>query len=76
MVGFYGLGKGRVPIFFEFSKIILDFKLLLKVYQNEVEELETGESFKNDLYFTQDFDSILERVKRALEKKINKYFTY
>lgn len=60
------------PNIFEFSKIILDFELLLEVYQNEVEELETGESSENDLSFTQ--DSILEGVKRALEK-INKYFT-
>nr|YP_010283323.1 hypothetical protein MKU01_pgp051 [Psammodictyon constrictum]ULD16442.1 hypothetical protein [Psammodictyon constrictum] len=60
------------PNIFEFSKIILDFELLLEVYQNEVEELETGESSVNDLSFTQ--DSILEGVKRALEK-INKYFT-
>lgn len=57
------------PNIFEFSKIILDFELLLKVYQNEVE---TGESSENDLSFTQ--DSILEGVKSALEK-INKYFT-
>lgn len=60
------------PNIFEFSKLILDFELLLEVYQNEVEELETGESCVNDLSFTQ--DSILEGVKRALEK-INKYFT-
>ena len=50
----------------------LDFELLLEVYQNEVEELETGELCENDLSFTQ--DSILEGVKRALER-INKYFT-
>jgi hypothetical protein len=37
-----------------------------------VEELETGELSENNLSFTQ--DSILEGVKRALEK-INKYFT-
>ena len=60
------------PNIFGFSKIILDFELLLEVYQNKVEELETGESSENDLSFTQ--DSILEGVKRALEK-INKYFT-
>ena len=60
------------PNIFEFSKLILDFELLLEVYQNEVEELETGESSENDLSFTQ--DSILEGVKRALGK-INKYFT-
>ncbi len=60
------------PNIFEFSKIILDFELLLEVYQNEVEELETGESSENDLSFTQ--DSILEGVKHALEKT-NKYFT-
>ena len=60
------------PKIFEFSKIILDFELLLEIYQNEVEELETGESSENDLSFTQ--DSIFEGVRRALEK-INKYFT-
>ncbi len=60
------------PNIFEFSKIILDFELLLEVYQNEVEELETGELYENDLSFTQ--NSILEGVKHALEK-INKYFT-
>lgn len=53
-------------------KLILDFELLLEVYQNEIEELETRESSENDLSFTQ--DSILEGVKRALGK-INKYFT-
>lgn len=57
---------------FEFSKIILDFELLLEVYQNEVEWLETGELSENDLSFTQ--DSILGGVKHALEK-VNKYFT-
>lgn len=57
------------PNIFEFSKLILDFELLLEVYQNEVEELETGESSENDLSFTQ--DSILEGVKRALRKSIN-----
>ena len=60
------------PNIFEFSKIILDFELLLEVYQNEVEDLERGELSENDLSFTQ--DSILEGVKRALEK-INQYFT-
>ena len=60
------------PNIFEFSKIILDFQLVLEVYQNELKELETGELSENDLSFTQ--DSILEGVKRALEK-INKYFT-
>ena len=60
------------PNIFEFSKLILDFELLLEVYQNEVEELEIGESPENDVSFTQ--DSISEGVKRALEK-INKYFT-
>lgn len=60
------------PNIFEFSKIILDFELILEVYQNELEESQTGESSENDLSFTQ--DSILEGVKCALEK-INKYFT-
>lgn len=61
------------PNIFEFSKIILNFELPLEVYQNEMEELETGESsVKDDLSFTE--DSILEGVKCALEK-INKYFT-
>ena len=60
------------PNIFEFSTIILDFELLLEVYQNEAEEFEIGELSENDLSFTQDF--ILEGVKRALEK-INKYFT-
>ena len=60
------------PNIFEFSKLILGFQFPLEVYQNEVEELETGELSENDLSFTQ--DSILEAVKRALEK-INKYFT-
>ena len=59
------------PNIFEFSKIILDFELLLEVYQNEVEELKAGELSENDLSFTQ--NSILEGVKHALEK-INKYF--
>ena len=40
------------PNIFEFSKIILDFELLLEVYQNEVEELEIGESPENDVSFT------------------------
>ena len=40
------------PNIFEFSKIILDFELLLEVYQNKVEELETGESSENYLSFT------------------------
>jgi len=52
--------------------MILDFELFLEVYQNEVEELETGKSSENDLFFTQDF--ILERVKHVLEK-VKKYFT-
>lgn len=60
------------PNIFEFSKIILDFELLLEVYQNEVEDLETGELSENELSFTP--DSILGGVKEALEK-INKYFT-
>ena len=60
------------PNIFEFSEIILGFQLLLEVYQNEVEELETGELSENDLSFKP--DSILEGVKLALEK-INKYFT-
>ena len=60
------------PNIFKFSKIILDFELLLEVYQDEVEQLETGELSENDLSFTQ--DSILEGVKCALEK-INTYFT-
>ena len=60
------------PNIFEFSKLILGFQFPLEVYQNEVEELETGELSENDLSFTQ--DSILEAVKRALEE-INKYFT-
>ena len=60
------------PNIFEFSKIILDFELLLEVYQNEVEKLEIEESSEIDLSFTQ--DSILEAVKHALEKT-NKYFT-
>ena len=60
------------PNIFEFSKIILDFELVLEVYQNEIEQLETGELSENDLSFTQ--DSILEGVTRALEE-INKYFT-
>lgn len=59
------------PNIFEFSQIILDFELVLEVYQNENEELETGELSEKNLSFTQ--DSILEGVKRALEK-INKYF--
>jgi len=57
---------------FEFSTIILAFELVLEVYQNEAEDLETGELSENDLSFTP--NSILEGVKRALEK-INKYFT-
>ena len=60
------------PNIFEFSKIILDFELLLEVYQNKVEELETGESSENNLSFTQ--NDIVEGVKHALEK-INKDFT-
>lgn len=59
------------PNIFEFSKIILDFELLLEVYQNEAEELETGELSENDLSFTP--NSVLEEVKHAL-KKIDKYF--
>ena len=56
---------------FEFSKIILAFELVLEVYQNEVDELQTGELSENNLSFTQ--DSVLEGVKLALEK-LNKYF--
>lgn len=54
-----------------FSEIILAFQLPLEVYQNEAEDLETGELSEKDLSFTP--DSILEGVKLALEK-INKYF--
>ena len=46
---------------------MLYFELLL-----EIDELETGELSSNIESFTQ--DSILEEVKRALEK-IDKYFT-
>ena len=60
------------PNIFDFSTLILDFDLLLEVYQDEVEELETGELSENDLSFTQ--DSIVEGVKRELEK-LNQYFT-
>ena len=60
------------PNAFEFSKIILDFKLLLEVYQNEIGDLEVGELAENELSFTE--DSILEGVKRGLEK-VNEYFT-
>ena len=59
------------PNIFEFSEIILNFELLLEIYQNEAEDLKTGELSENDLSFTQ--DSVLEGVKRALEK-LNKYF--
>ena len=57
---------------FEFSTIILAFELVLEVYQNEAEDLETGELSENDLSFTP--NSLLEGVKRAFEK-LNKYFT-
>ena len=51
---------------FEFSTIILYFEWLL-----EIDEVETGKLSSNIESFTQ--DSILEEVKRALEK-IDKYF--
>jgi len=60
------------PNLFEFSKIILDFELLLEVYQNEIEELETGELSEKDLSFSD--NSILKGVKLALEK-MEKSFT-
>lgn len=60
------------PNIYEFSKIILAFEIVLEVYQNEVEDVETGELSENDLSFKP--DSILEGVKNALAK-INKYFT-
>ena len=54
------------------SKIILDFELLLEVYQDEMEQLELGDQFsENDLSFTE--NSIKEGVRRALEE-INRYF--
>lgn len=48
------------PNIFEFSQIILDFELFLEVYQNEVEDLETGELSENDLSFIQDSIYIYE----------------
>ena len=61
------------PKSFQFSKIILNFELLLEVYQNEMEELEVGDQLsENDLSFTE--DSLKEGVRRELEK-VNKYFT-
>lgn len=57
---------------FQFSKIILDFELILEVYQNEMEELEIGNQLcKNDLSFTE--DSLKEGVKRAL-RELDRYF--
>jgi hypothetical protein len=61
------------PKSFQFSKIILNFELLLEVYQNEMEELEVGDQLsENDLSFTE--DSLKEGVRRELEK-VNQYFT-
>ena len=65
------------PDIFEFSKIILDFELILEVYQNEIDDYEIDdynrkESCENNLSFTQ--DSILQIVIQALEKS-EKYFT-
>jgi len=60
------------PKSFQFSKIILDFELLLEVYQNEMEELEMGDQLsENDLSFTE--DSLKEEVRRVL-KEVNSYF--
>ena len=60
------------PKSFQFSKIILDFELVLEVYQNEMEELEVGDQLsENDFSFTE--DSLKEGVRRALEE-VNKYF--
>ena len=60
------------PNIYEFSKIILNFELMLEVYQNEAENFETGELSEQDLSFTP--DSILKGVQHEL-KKINQYFT-
>ena len=60
------------PDIFEFSKIILDFELILEVYQNEIDDYNRKESCENNLSFTQ--DSILQIVIQALEKS-EKYFT-
>lgn len=60
------------PNIFQFSKIILDFELVLEVYLNEIDELEIGELSENDLSFTH--KSLLEGIKLGLEK-IDKYFT-
>lgn len=60
------------PKSFQFSKIILDFELLLEVFQNEMEQLESGELPENDLSFTE--YSLKEGVRHALEE-VNKYFT-
>ena len=60
------------PKSFKFSTIILNFELMLEVYQNEMEELEMDDEFsENDLSFSE--NSIKEGVKRELEK-VNKYF--
>ena len=60
------------PKSFQFSKIILDFELLLEVYQNEMEQLEVGDQFsENDLSFTE--NSLKEAVRCALEE-VNRYF--
>ena len=60
------------PKSFQFSKIILNFELLLEVYQNEMEELEVGDQLsENDLSFTE--DSLKEGVRRGLEE-VNRYF--
>jgi hypothetical protein len=43
------------PKSFQFSKIILNFEIMLEVYQNEMEQLEVGDQFsENDLSFTED----------------------
>ena len=60
------------PKSFQFYKIILDFELLLEVYQNEMEELEVGDQLsENDLSFTE--NSLKEGVRRVLEE-VNRYF--
>lgn len=60
------------PKSFQFSKIILNFELLLKVYQNELKEIEVGDQLsENDLSFTE--DSLKEGVRRELEE-VNRYF--
>ena len=57
---------------FQFSKIILDFELILEGYQDEMQQLEEDDEFsENDLSFTE--DSIKEGVRRALAE-IDKYF--